>query len=240
MYIDNIILENIKSFKGHNQINFSRSINTIVGINNSGKSTIINSILILQYGIERIGKNVVTIGENKGMIRIGIAEHDKNIYNKINDSVYDGGIYFNWKNNVIRESYQLKNRSDQSNSGNVGQIQQIEPSNFIYPHLSTRNQPKYVKAVSKTLANQVNIELHNIYPKIDRIINSRNVNVFKKECKNILGIDIETVLTNEGREAGLNIDDNNQISVENMGGWFTQINWFYFRFVYCRGKIICY
>lgn len=216
MYIDNIILENIKSFKGRNQLNFCKGINTIVGVNNSGKSTIIKSLLMLQYGLQFLGPKVLTVGEQTGSIRIGITDPDQNIYPKLYNSDLDNGIYFSWNNNTPSDAFSLKTM-DFINAGNVKQIKGVEPHNFIYPHLSTRDKPRYDKAVTLQSSNQVNLELHNIYPKIDRIINSRNASLFHDECKNILEIDIGTMLINEGRNAGLVIDDESMIPIEDMG-----------------------
>lgn len=216
MYIDNLILENIKSFKGHNQLNFCKGINTIVGVNNSGKSTIIKSLLMLQYGTKFLGSTILTVGEQTGNIRIGIKDVDQNIYPKLYNSDIDNGIYFSWNNNSPQDAFALKTK-DSTSSGNVKQIGETEPENFIYPHLSTRDKPRFEKAVTLQTSNQVNLELHNIYPKIDRIINSKNASLFHEECENILGIDIGTRLINAGRDAGLVIDDDSMIPVEDMG-----------------------
>ncbi len=238
MYIDNIILENIKSFHGHNQVSFSKSINTIVGINNAGKSTIVQALLMLQYGPGYFTKNVVTVGENTGMIRIGIAEPDNKIYPQINQDTHDSGIYFKWKGKSFPESYQIKNK-DLSNAAKVGQIQSDYPNNFIFPHLPNRSKSEYKKNISLILSNRVDLDLNNIYPKIDTLTNSRHASfkLFQEECEQILGIDIGTVLVNEGKEGGLIIDDDNFIPIENMGAGIPKLIGFILDLCVAKNKL---
>lgn len=47
MYIKNLVIENVKSFRGEHHFEFSPGVNFLVGDNNTGKSTVLESLLFL-------------------------------------------------------------------------------------------------------------------------------------------------------------------------------------------------
>lgn len=72
MYIDKIRLMNIRSYK-NTELNFSKSINLLVGNNNSGKSTIIKSLFKLQNS-HSIGIDDIRKIDNYGRIFIDMLD----------------------------------------------------------------------------------------------------------------------------------------------------------------------
>lgn len=73
-------LNNIKSYK-YEVINFSEGINCILGLNGSGKSTIIESIgsVLFNYN-QRTSNNLLRYNENKGSISLSFEGNDNIIY----------------------------------------------------------------------------------------------------------------------------------------------------------------
>lgn len=83
-------LNNIKSYK-QETINFSDGINCILGLNGSGKSTIIESIgsVLFNYN-QRTTNNLLRYNELKGALTLTFSGNDNNIY-KIIKTIRSGG-----------------------------------------------------------------------------------------------------------------------------------------------------
>ncbi len=81
MIINKIILENIKSYK-YEEIDFSEGINCILGLNGSGKSTIIESIGIGLFNFVKSStiSSVLRYNETKGSIEIIFTANDERMY----------------------------------------------------------------------------------------------------------------------------------------------------------------
>ena len=69
MKITGVELENIRGFKKSPMISLSPGINIFVGANNSGKSTLLNSILFLQISTS-LKQSDITIGQKEGQIKL--------------------------------------------------------------------------------------------------------------------------------------------------------------------------
>ncbi len=68
MKVTAIKLKNVRGFIKLDKTEFSKSINIFIGSNNSGKSTILNSIYQLQKKV--LSKTDITIGRNIGEIEL--------------------------------------------------------------------------------------------------------------------------------------------------------------------------
>lgn len=71
MYISKITLENFKGFNGSYQIEFKRGVNFLVGNNNSGKSSVLESVDFVKNGLGSNSLNdVKTVGSNDVTVSI--------------------------------------------------------------------------------------------------------------------------------------------------------------------------
>ena len=211
MKITRLHLNNVRGYVDHPPINFSRKINVIVGANNSGKSTILNSIFLLQrHGV--LGANDITIGSTNGHI----------------DFFYEGNhlpnIEFDGEGAYLR--YFLSNNSmrlimlNESATHGVGPIPEQEPHNLIYPYLSKRKSVDFSNAITEENANSVTGNFQNLASKIDRIstkefqpANSEYV----KACHDILGFEISTLAKGNGKQAVLFVKNLEHIPLPSMG-----------------------
>jgi predicted ATP-dependent endonuclease of OLD family len=80
MWIKGLELVHIRGF-ANESMQFSKNINVIVGANNAGKSTILQSIHLLQKGHKPFGPNDRRKGETEGKIAIKIERCRKYFYN---------------------------------------------------------------------------------------------------------------------------------------------------------------
>lgn len=84
MKITKVWLQNIRSFEDTREIDLSRRITVLIGMNNSGKSTILKAIGSIQAdspGLEMISFADIRIGKNSGNILLRAINPDQYIKN---------------------------------------------------------------------------------------------------------------------------------------------------------------
>ena len=210
MKITGIELSQIKSFDNVPMLDFSSSINVLIGPNNAGKSTILNSIFLLQRdGV--LTANDITLGALTGIIGL----------------YFTGGhaptINENQQFEKVQIDLKTRQRRIVTKNGstlNIGRIDEKEPNNLIYPYLSKRKVVQFVDAINEQNANSVFGNFTNLYSKIDRLVtpqfqpgNSQYVNA----CKDILGFEISTLAKGNGKQAVLFIHNLEHIPLTAMG-----------------------
>jgi AAA15 family ATPase/GTPase len=197
MKITKINLTNIRSYENV-QIEFSPTINLIIGENNSGKTTILKSILLLQDS-NSITSNDIRINQNQGRIGLSfngnIEQYCKDYENAVSRlkqslaimstrmpkktdtvEIHDKeaekeAITIEINNNTLNniKIYGIDMKNRNVLSDKSSLIMDIEPENFIYPFLSKRKVTKYNEDVGKYYANKVSGDLSNLYAKVDSI-----------------------------------------------------------------------
>ncbi|GAX41242.1 SMC domain protein [Tolypothrix sp. NIES-4075] len=218
MWVSEIKLNNFRCFSDAS-IQLSKGINLIVGPNNSGKSTLLKSILWLQQGFSLQHTDLRRSQEN-AFIQIKINEANQDFLNintgseiffkfylsKINGTKIDLmdslGITFYNNNNVY--TYGIPNR---------------EPRNFIYPYLSKRKVVEFNETINLQAASSVTGNLSNLYAKIDRISNSQLPanKQYVKACQDILGFQITATHSANGKQAAYIVSNHDNIPLDVMG-----------------------
>lgn len=216
MKITGIELENVKSYRKLDKLDFSTGINILVGPNNAGKSVIINSIFHLQRpGV--INKNDITIGSDEGKVTLHIkGEHGAQIIN----ANQNNNIQYTLSNN------QMMLRKDNGNLARLTAIQQLEPFNLIYPYLSKRKAAAFDDNINEANANSISGNFTHLYSKIDRLVtpqfqpgNTEYINA----CNDILGFEISTLAKGNGKQAVLFVNNLEHIPLTAMGEGVTNI-----------------
>lgn len=210
MKVKSINLINIKCFEKL-KIELSEKINVFIGANNSGKSTILKSLLEMQYP-NSLRFEDVRKGYNGATIDIRFSG---NI-----------GLYFSSNPIYYQKSFNQKNKSTEPvfiANGNVvvsKQINAMEPDNFIYPHLSNRKTSLYNEQINLAYSNTVSGKLDNLYPKIDRISNPEFMpahQLYKDSCNDILGFMLSAIPSANGKKGGYIIKNQIEIPIDAMG-----------------------
>ncbi len=207
MKITILQIQNIRSFVDES-VEFSPGINVIVGMNNSGKTTLLNCASMLQNP-RLVSDNYKRINSSLGTIRVWV----------------DQG-------NAFQVNPQVNNFFTQTNMGDIQgrQGEQVltqlvgipnqEPENFIIPYQSKRKVGGYSEGITIGVINQVNGNLSNLYAKIDRISNPEfqpAYSEYVEACDMILGFRVTTTNSDGGKKAAYIIRNEQNIPIDMMG-----------------------
>ena len=208
MKIKGLFLRNIRSFKGDHSIGFSPSINILVGPNNSGKSTVLNSIFLIQRE-NVLTRNDITIGTTNGQIQLSFAGY------------HDPTIPIQYENGVIDiDLTKTRKKIIAQGTKSFDRIPEHEPYNLIYPYLSKRKTINYSDAINESNANSVRGDFTNLYSKIDRLVTpdfQPAHSEYVEACKNILDFQVSSLAKGGGKQAVLFIFNMEHIPLTSMG-----------------------
>jgi predicted ATPase len=209
-------LSNVRGFEKMEKTNFSSSINIFVGPNNSGKSTVLNSIYMLQRNV--FTKNDVSVGQTDGSISIYVGGDSLRYIpyvafpNEVKFDLSTGNKVVKPHGNLIAETFNL--------------ISSVEPSNLIYPYLAKRKTFQFNDTINERSANAVDGNFGNLYSKVDRLIAPQFQPAnghYIRACKEILGYEISTIASENGKKAVFYIKNLDHIPLTAMGEGVTSI-----------------
>jgi AAA15 family ATPase/GTPase len=210
MKITSIVLQNVRGFQSIPKTNFSESINIFIGANNSGKSTILNTVFQLQRHV--LNKHDITIGKTNGRIELYFSGTHPSLqnYNPSHDR-----IIFKLEND--QRHFGIKNGNEHAS---YNRIPEQEPSNLIYPYLSKRKAVNYTDAINEANANSVIGNFTNLYSKVDRLVTPQfqpGNKQYVEACRNILGFEISTLALGAGKKAVYFVHNLEHIPLTAMG-----------------------
>lgn len=225
MWIKSIDIENIRGIEKET-INFSEKINLLIGKNNSGKSTIINSLYHLQYSGLLLSAKDLRENQKNAIITISFNEVKREAIDliKTNTSGTGGNYIPIIKILISSGSIQTSiNALDNKEEAKIQlrSFQDKEPDNIFYPFLAGRKVPKYEEVVNTNTRSLVTGTLQYLNPKIDKILSNFSDEskyiFFRNACNEVLGLDIVTVDSENGKKASLFVNENKSISIEYLG-----------------------
>jgi hypothetical protein len=210
MKITSLSLTNIRAFPNA-ALNLSPTINLLVGPNNAGKSTILHSILSLQFD-GFIKPTDLRLRKPNGEI----------LFHFINNrSPLDLNIEVEYAKIALPGDTRPKiKRSNIPNEYHVNRIISREPDNFIYPFLSKRKTAGYSEQMNIGSASDVTGNLNNLYAKIDRVSNPTFLPAYddyKRISNEVLGFVISTTHSVNGKKAAFVVRNIEHISLDVMG-----------------------
>lgn len=229
MYINKLLIRNVRSFADSGEISLSKGINILIGANNSGKSVIIKSLYELQKR-DLLKTGDIRVGEQDGEVIIylddietgyilphsrdtfapqGIHRPEIHITRARSEGTADGS---NWH---IR----IPQNPSPDNWSDLNSVPEEEPKNFIYPYLSKRKVVEFTQSVNKSLTVQVPDNLSNLVAKIDRIsdTNFPSNQEFRDICDKVLGFQVSAFQSDQGKQAGIRVTASDDIPLEAMG-----------------------
>ena len=217
MKITSVELSNIRGFESLPRTSLSQSISVFVGANNSGKSTILKSILLIQEN-NAITSNDRTSGRESAFIELGL---EGTHLEAIPAKAANQKIRFDFPNGARTLMNALTNQP-------VAAISNTEPRfpvNLIFPYKPKRNVVEYSEIINYQTADGTNGNLQFIVAKIDRLgdRNHPSHNAFVQSSIGILNLDISTAPSQNGKQAGYYVDQNNFISISSMGDGVPQV-----------------
>lgn len=211
MKITAIKLSNVRGYQELPKTDFSDSINIFIGPNNAGKSTILNSIFLIQRP-SILGHKDITVGQAGGFIELYFRGTHPRI--KPSDPNFNSILF-----RLRGASRSFRNEANNEENWG-GQTSESEPENLIYPYLSKRKVVTYVDNITGNNANSVSGDFTNLYSKIDRLTDSElqpENKQYLDACDNILGFRISCVAVESGKRAVYNIQFQESIPLTSMG-----------------------
>jgi len=212
MKITAIQLNNIRSFKSVPKTILSHSINVFIGANNAGKSTILNSIFLLQK--DSFNGKGTTIGQREGTVELYYSgEHLQFI--RQNNSIAKLVFTLRQAGGMSREFYTHNNQPN----NNIAIIPELEPQNLIYPYLSKRKVVTYIDVMNEPNAKSVSGNFTFLYSKVDRLVTPQfpGNKEFVEACNDILGFQISSLAVGNGKQPVYIVDSSENIPLSVMG-----------------------
>ncbi|MFN5953729.1 MAG: ATP-dependent nuclease [Dolichospermum sp.] len=224
MWISEVTLNNFRSFENAN-IQLSKGINLIVGANNSGKSTLLKSVLWIQKGFN-LNRQNLRMSKKNGYVHLSIEEVIPEFMSSIDHS-HKEKAFLKLKldvNSAIHVEFNKIHKFDINVEPTKFSFDQMfildeEPKNFIYPYLSKRKVMRFEETVNSSIANSVRGNLSNLYAKIDRICNPQ-IPAYKQyfqACEDIIGFQISSIPASSGKQAAYSVSNWENITLDSMG-----------------------
>ncbi|MBW4503446.1 MAG: AAA family ATPase [Scytonema hyalinum WJT4-NPBG1] len=216
MWVSEINLNNFRCFSD-TSIQLSKGINLIIGPNNSGKSTLLKSMLWLQQGFSLQNTDIRRFQES-AFIQLKLNEANQKFLN-INTGLE---IFFKFYLRINEPKIILIDAFGDpfytTNSYNYHILNQ-EPRNFIYPYLSKRKVDGFNETINLQAASSVTGNLLHLYAKIDRISNPEMPanEQYVKACQDILGFPITATASPHGKQAAYIVSNHDNIPLDLMG-----------------------
>lgn len=217
MYVTTLSLTNIRGFKETTKVEFEKRINILVGPNNSGKSTLLNAIYLLQN--KSLTVNDKTIGHREGGIEIWFDEPEEQYFDvavsTFRQRIYLSKVQINFNSSVQWVLVDARN----SSYTDFKLIGQWEPKNFIYPYFSKRKVTNFNEVINAEASLSVTGNHYNLFAKVDRLSNPQfpEHDLYKKACIEIIGFPITAVASSGGKKAALIISNFEEIPLTSMG-----------------------
>lgn len=205
MKIEALQLLNLRGFKNLPKTNFSPNINLLIGSNNSGKSTLLNSLFLIQRP-NVLNRSDITIGQSNGNITVFVTGNHPGVPNNSHRLIF----------NLANGQRRCVSRG-QSNQNTLNQIPELEPNNLIYPYLSKRKVDKYNVTVNESFVKSVTGTFKHLSLKIDRLTTYPPNEEYLKTCKDILGFVVSSQTKGQGKQAVFQVDTFTTIPLTSMG-----------------------
>jgi predicted ATPase len=220
MKISRVTLENIRGYR-FSTIALSPKINLLVGENNSGKTTILKSLLLLQ-DTSAISTNDIRNVREQGIVVLNCQEgnNGKFLAPEFNNSSFAYLDYFQYNFSVQQCFMSLGNTASRIDNTIIRPcILSEEPHNFIYPFLSKRKVLNFHENIGRSYANSVLGNFTNISAKVDRISTDElpAKEEYIKACREILGFHISSFPSANGKKPVYIINNSQNIPLESMG-----------------------
>lgn len=222
MRLKSIQLQNYRSYDDSGLIRIG-NITVFVGRNNSGKSALIRGIAQLQQGIIGIEANDIRKGITAGIVTAQLEDisYETHFVGQSHPNFAEGKLVHtisNPRSGSLSSSLQLI--STENGSGhNIGNINGVEPNNFIYPYLAKRKVTTYDRNVDLVKTTSVTPNLIHLTSKIQRLANDSHPKAgeYKELCEKVLGYKVSTHAAPDGQQSGIHIGDFDHIPIEDMG-----------------------
>jgi len=218
MKIDSLRLAGIRCFDDTGWIELSPRCNIFVGQNNAGKSTLLRGILAWQGFpfIENEMSGDIRPGASNVTYEMGIREVEPRTRNRLGEQLATNFTVCRHIRGNRKSRDQVR---DYHVGGGSGLFFNERPYHQLVPFVARRKAVQFNQQVNRDAINQINGTFQNLYSRIDLIASAghpKNV-AFQAAIKEIVGLDIATLASESGKEAGFYFDDDHFVPLDRMG-----------------------
>jgi predicted ATPase len=208
MHVSEVSISNIKCFARAHLL-LSPGINVLVGKNNSGKSTLIQTLCYLQQP-GSITVDAVRIGAVEAKIAVVIDAAEAAAFPDPPRTMLLGGadtratatFKFNLSAGTVSSAWTCGNQS-----ANFAHFPNTQPRNLIVTYMTDRRGGGFTESVNASNAHSIGSNFQALVAKIDRCYGSPTLRpAYEAACVDVLGFVITTWATANGKMAGLEID----------------------------------
>jgi AAA ATPase domain len=193
-------------------------LNVVIGENNSGKSSILRGLHLLQQGQENYGD--VRIGAQQAFVEM---------------SVSDPITVPTWAfaHDSPRVNLTITLTSTDRRKGSLNPVLQVargqhlefprlpneEPNHFIVPILSKRKTASYSEDIREEFVTSISSDMSNLAAKLSRIANPQHPGYeqYSNACKEILGFVVTHISSENGMLPGIILSSGERLSVTQLG-----------------------
>ena len=216
MWIRELGIENIRSFAKRHSLVFSKNINIFVGQNNSGKSTLLKAIYLLQT-TNILRSQDVSLTKPAGQIELFFSQTQDYIARSRNGIIPSS----DWEHVICHFNRQVIKRTirNRTASQEFSRFPDVEPHNLIYPYLSKRKVTNFNESINQAATNSVRGDFHHLIAKIVRLCNVHHPKSeeYDEACKDIIGFPISSVASESGHIAAYITGSFSGIPLASMG-----------------------
>ncbi len=214
MNITSLKLQNFRSFESFDAIQFS-NINVLVGANNSGKSTILKAIHLLQTGGNTDIYADIRKGANYSIIELGV----DNIKNASGwpTGLNGQGIAILQLQASVGPNFNISMQN--GNTAASGQVTNAEPHNLVVPFFSKRKTVSFSEEVKSQYSNIIETSMAFLAARLSRISNPTfpKYEFYKKACEEILGFVVTSIPSTNGQRPGAYMPNLEPLYIDQMG-----------------------
>ena len=219
MYVTSLEMSNFRCFKSMGPIRLDK-INVLIGENNSGKSTLLRALHLLQEG-NGLSKSEVRVGTKNAEIKIGLGDISGIEFwgkeaGNIGEGLISKKLVIDSNNNFSILSSLQENPTKEYG---VANFQNIAPNHFIIPFLSKRKATAYNPDVRSAHASAIVNDLQFLAAKLASISNPGfpKHHQYREACEGILGFLVTSVVSEGGQLPGIFLPNNQSIFIDQMG-----------------------
>ncbi|MET3177848.1 UNVERIFIED_ORG: ABC-type transport system involved in cytochrome c biogenesis ATPase subunit [Variovorax guangxiensis] len=234
MRVTSLELHNFRSFQRSGVIDIGQ-INVLIGANNSGKSSILKALHLMQasapsaFADVRIGAN----SNGSSAIAIGLVGANSSVWGGSNDGASRLDI------SITASNRNAGGMSLSLNSSTVPPLPNQEPKHFIVPYFSKRKTAAYVEDVRDQHTRQVHGDLSFLAAKLARLGNSSfpENRIYAEACQKILGFVVTAVPSEAGQRPGIYLPDRETLYIDQLGEGVPNIVGLLADLTLARGKL---
>jgi len=212
-----MVVQNFRSIADSGELPLG-PITLLVGRNNSGKSALIRSVYRLQEGDPYQEKDM-RIGELTSRMVMKFEEIPSFVREHDVDSRYVGGFLILFQERGTTTPNLTAAHPSGDETRDVVRASAREPTNLIYPIFSGRRQASYVDQIRPDAIVSVWPSDQNLAARASVLVASDipEGREFRRLCRDILGINLNMLTSDNGQLLGRQVSRNEYISLEQMG-----------------------